>query len=70
MSKTFVFNTSDGPVLANTDGRTIGGGEWGWAEGTPLSTGLDTGLLVPVKKPGKDASPEAVAAYNSEKEQG
>lgn len=70
MSKTFVFNTTDSPVLADADGHTIGGGEWGWAEGAPLTTGVDAGLFVPAKKPGKDASPEAVAAYTSEKEQG
>lgn len=53
------FNTTQGPVTVDSDGRIVGGGEWFDAKQTPeIKTALDNGELVVVSQP-KDKKEES-----------
>jgi hypothetical protein len=64
VSAQFFYNPTDSPVLLDRDGRTLGGGEWGWADPSDVQDAVDSGRLVKAAKPGKGARPEAADAYD------
>jgi hypothetical protein len=65
MTAQFIYNPTDSPVVIDGEGRTIAGREWGWADSKDVGDALDSGRLVKVDKPGKDASKQAQAAYEA-----
>ncbi len=65
MSAQFLYNPTDSPVVLDADGRTLAGGEWGWADSKFVGDDLDSGRLVKADKPAKDADAVALNAYDN-----
>lgn len=64
MTAQFIYNPTDSPVVLDEDGRTLGGGEWGWADSKFIGDSIDAGRLVKADKPGKGARPDVAQAYD------
>jgi hypothetical protein len=65
VSFVLAFNPTDGPVIIDIAGRSLGGGEWGAIDITDdiAKDALDTHRLVRPAEPGKGANPEALRAH-------
>lgn len=54
------FNTTDGPVTIDAEGRIVGGGEWFDTKQTPeIKAAVDRGELVVVSQPKEDKKEES-----------
>lgn len=66
MAHRTAYNPSDDPLVVDTEGRVIGGREWGTYDTTDevAKALVAEGRLVPVEKPGHtDLNPDAAAAF-------
>lgn len=68
MAHKTAYNPSDDPLVVDTEGRVIGGREWGTYDTTDevAKSLLASGALVPVERPegNVDLNPDAVAAFD------
>jgi hypothetical protein len=65
VSAQFIYNPTDSPIVIDDEGRTLGGGEWGWADSKFVGDDLHSGRLVKADKPAKDADAVALNAYEN-----
>jgi hypothetical protein len=65
MSYALAYNPTDGPVVIDAAGRTLGGREWGPANTTDdfVKQAVDARRLVLAAIPAKGAAPEPVQAH-------
>jgi hypothetical protein len=65
MTYALAYNPTDGPVVIDAAGRTLGGREWAPANTTDdfVKQAVDAGRLVLAAAPAKDAAAEPVKAH-------